>query len=373
MTEITHRFIDTSGAAPAGPSPWPALVVPRDSIEREIERLADSDVPANGRRSSSIVHPCAASPGLGLSPGTDVVINVLKPGEQTVSILRSSNQLEMCVRGMGVLEVSGEEIHMQKWDVANVPSMQVYRHRNTGSDLFVRLTYSNAPLLEKLGVHYFEEDAAPRNRTLRATDQGRAAEQAGVDLELTARGARMRSYEYLVDIEVVESRALHWPWELVKANLPFEPMSNNRGIMLLYNPATERRNGTTHSFFATMSGGLRNKPPPPVKRGHRHSSAAINYYFLGNGGKSVVEGRTYEWGEGDLMLSAPGWAEHAHYMGSLDGKPVMQGTITVQDHPMHIAMESLIWQEEMDGKIHALGSEAGVKNYIAPRQKVVSG
>src|SRR3546814_5989615 len=50
-------------------------------------------------------------------------------------------------------------------------------------------------------------------------------------------------------------------------------------------------------------------------RGHRHSSASINYYFIGNGGKSVVEGQVYEWGIGDLMLSAPGWAEHAHYMG----------------------------------------------------------
>src|SRR3546814_17687625 len=63
------------------------------------------------------------------------------------------------------------------------------------------------------------------------------------------------------------------------------------------------------------------------------------------------------------MLSAPGWAEHAHYMGSPDGSPIDQATLTVQDHPMHIAMESLIWQEELDGAIHALGSEPGVKNY----------
>ncbi|GAA4817787.1 cupin domain-containing protein [Sphingosinicella ginsenosidimutans] len=371
MTELTPQFLDRSGAQPSGPEIWPALVVPRASIEREIERLADLDRPDNGRRASAVVHPYAKAPGLGLAPGTDVTINVLKPGEESAPIRRNSNQLEMCVRGTGVVEVSGEQIRLEKWDVCNIPSMQVYRHRNTGDDLFVCFTYSNAPVLEKLGVHYVEEDPDPSIiRRPRPTEPWKPQESA-FEVDLETGGAKMRSYEYLVDIDVVESKALHWPWAKVRENLPFAPRTNNRGIMLLYNPATERRNGTTHSFFATMSGGTRSNRPPEVKRGHRHSSSSINYYFLGNGGKSVVDGQTYEWGVGDLMLSAPGWSEHAHYMGSPDGSPVDQGTLTVQDHPMHIAIESLIWQEEMDGRIHALGSEAGVKNYIGPRRKIV--
>src|SRR3546814_548487 len=150
--------------------------------------------------------------------------------------------------------------------------MQVYRHRNTGSDLFVRLTYTNTPLLEKLGVHYVEEDPSISTR-LKQREEWHPQSSA-LDLDLGTGGARMRSYEYLVDIDVVESRALHWPWAAVKNNLPFAPRTNNRGIMLLYNPATERRNGTTHSFFATVSGGTRRNPPPPILRGHRHSSAS---------------------------------------------------------------------------------------------------
>lgn len=371
MTELAPIFLDQTGQEPQGPDIWPALVVPRAQIEREIERLADLPRPDNGRRSSAIVHPSAVAPGLGLAPGTDVTINVLKPGEESAPIRRNSNQLEMCIQGAGVIEVGGETIPLAKWDIANIPSMQVYHHRNTGEGLFVRLTYSNAPLLEKLGVHYFEEYPDPRI-VRKAAGEPWQPQASAIDLDLHTGGARMRSYEYLVDIDVVESRALHWPWELVKQNLPFAPRTNNRGIMLLYNPATERRNGTTHSFFATISGGSRTNPPPPVIRGHRHSSSSINYYFLSKGGKSVVEGKTYEWGAGDLMLSAPGWAEHAHYMGSLDGLPVDQGTLTVQDHPMHIAMESLIWQEEVDGHIHALGSEPGVKEYIGPRRKIAA-
>lgn len=371
MTEVAPVFLDKTGQSPAGPDIWPALVVPRASIEREIERLADLPAPDNGRRSSAIVHPCAVAPGLGLAPGTSVTINVLKPGEESLPLRTNANQLEMCIAGSGEVDVSGEAIHLEKWDIANIPSMQVYRHRNTGSGLFVRLTYSNAPLLEKLGVHYFEEGPSISTTRKRIPEQWQPQTSA-LDIDLETGGARMRSYEYLVDIEVLESRALHWPWELVKNNLPFAPRTNNRGIMLLYNPATERRNGTTHSFFATVSGGTRTNPPPPVLRGHRHSSSSINYYFIGNGGRSVVDGQVYEWGIGDLMLSAPGWSEHAHYMGSPDGSPVDQATLTVQDHPLHIAMESLIWQEEMDGSIHALGSEPGVKNYIGPRRKLSS-
>ena len=78
---------------------------------------------------------------------------------------------------------------------------------------------------------------------------------------------------------------------------------------------------------------------------------------------SVVDGQEIKWEAGDLLLSAPGWAEHAHYWGS-DGF----GAFTVQDHPLQIAMESLVWQEEMDGPVLALGSEAGQTGYVALRQ-----
>ena len=46
-------------------------------------------------------------------------------------------------------------------------------------------------------------------------------------------------------------------------------------------------------------------PDKIVDRPHRHTSAAINYYFQGSG-LSTVEGEVIEWKAGDLMLSAPG-------------------------------------------------------------------
>ena len=54
----------------------------------------------------------------------------------------------------------------------------------------------------------------------------------------------------------------------------------------IYNPATGRTNGTTHSFFATMT----IRPAGIVDRPHRHTAAAINYFFQGSG-LSVVGGK----------------------------------------------------------------------------------
>jgi gentisate 1,2-dioxygenase len=132
--------------------------------------------------------------------------------------------------------------------------------------------------------------------------------------------------------------------------------------MALYNPATGRRTGATQSFFVTAARIPPGTPPLSPRRGHRHTSVAINYHFLG-GGESVVDGQTIAWRAGDLLLSAPGWLEHAHFHG-----PEGLGVFTVQDHPLQIGMESLVWQERMDGPILALGAEAGQTGYVGPRE-----
>jgi gentisate 1,2-dioxygenase len=358
------RFVDLSGKEPNGPSYWAPVKISRHSIEEAIARLADRPAPPNGRRAMSIVHPSSVAPGLGLAPGVEVVINVLKPGESTVPMRRNANQAEICIRGSGTVSVKDKKIELSKWDVCNIPSMQTFTHQNTGEDLWVCLTYSNAPLLEKMGVNYFEVDPTP---VVEAPKPSAASPQynreTAPDIAIGAFGARLRGYEFLTDIKVVENVALHWPWSEVSQGLATQVGDNKRNIMLMYNPATERRNGTTHSFFVTAFSSPPGIPTRQVGRGHRHSSVAINYHFRGSG-KSIVGDTVIEWEAGDLLLSAPGWSEHAHYY-SPEGAMVF----TVQDHPAQIGMESLIWQERMDGPILALGSDAGQTGYIGPRVK----
>ena len=56
MNETVH-FIDQSGAKPGAMDLWPAIVIPKETIDAEIERLASLPRPANGRRRSIIAGP----------------------------------------------------------------------------------------------------------------------------------------------------------------------------------------------------------------------------------------------------------------------------------------------------------------------------
>lgn len=357
-------FLDRSGQPPRKPEILEPLLVTREAIEAEVERLAALPAPANGRRASVIVHPGSRTPH-SFTPGTSVAIQVLRPGERTQALRTNANQLEICIRGAG--RVSADSAFQTVLhDVWTLPPMRNYSHENTGDGLWVRLTYSNAPLLELLGVLLEEEggeigSAETGSDGLSEQQRTQYAWENAPDLLLTPAGARLRGYEYLTDIPAVANPALHWPWEQVLPHLSKQPDDGMRRIWLLYNPATERRNGTTGSYFATIGGCPAGTPLYTGAHGHRHTSASINYHMAGYG-SSVVDGVRVNWKAGDILLSAPGWSEHAHYHGD-DGWKVL----TVQDHPLHIAMGSLLWQERYDGPILALGAEAGQKGYVAPR------
>ncbi|MEO8606143.1 MAG: cupin domain-containing protein [bacterium] len=353
-------FIDQSGAAVARLDLWPALVIPRAAIDAEIARLAALPAPANGRRRALIVHPNATAPGLGLAPGIQVALQVLLPRERTTPLRHNSTQVDFCIAGSGVALVAGRRIAFAQYDVWNTPSMAPYTVANDGDTVQVRLTYSNAALLEKMQVHVVEElsDTAMSAADARA-EADHAASDAGAGwrpdtFQLTADGAYLKPYEQLINPDAVESTALHWPWRLVQAELDklvaLGRDYRGRRLYLLFNPATGRTNGTTHSFFATLT----IRPPGIVDRPHRHTSAAVNYYFAGRG-RSTVEGQRYEWGPGDLMFSAPGWGVHNH--ASYDDGPVYE--LTIQDSPLNIAMESLLWQEDLKGPVSVLGSQHG--------------
>jgi gentisate 1,2-dioxygenase len=351
------RLIDITGAPPPGLDLWPPLTITKEQIEAEVNRLADLPAPANGRREVLIVHPRATEPGLGLAPGTRVTLCVLKPGERTTPIRHNSTQVNFCIRGSGHTIVGGRRIDFEQYDVWNHPSFAAYQHVNDGQDLQVRLTYSNAALLEKLHIHIVED-----NVSLDPPEEDRGEEEGRDDprrkspfgtFQLNDEGAWLMPYETLINPPTVESRPLHWPWKHVKPHLDkLEALGQDyigRRLYLLYNPVTGRTNGTTPNFFATIT----IRPPKIVDRPHRHTSSAINYYFAGRG-RSVVDGKVYEWEAGDLMLSAPGWGVHNH--ASYDA-PVYE--LTVQDQPLNLAMESLLWQEDLKHPAALLGAQAG--------------
>jgi gentisate 1,2-dioxygenase len=308
MNQPAARFVDRSGSDAEPIALWPALVIPRAQIDAEVHRLAALAAPAHGRRSALIVHPSAQEPGLGLAPGIRVALNVLLPGEETRPIRHNSTQVDFCIAGGGRATLGGNHIDFATFDVWNTPSMTPYALRNDRDAVQVRLTYSNAALLEKLNVHVVEDEVpldAPAPAEREESKPGASQHPFGT-FRLTDDGAYLMPYEQLINPDAVASKPLHWPWKLVQAKLDelaaLGKEYRGRRLYLLFNPATGRTNGTTHSFFATMT----IRPPNIVDRPHRHTSAAINYYFAGSG-RSTVEGQRFEWSAGDLMFSAPGW------------------------------------------------------------------
>ena len=103
-------FADRTGATePTKPDLLPAATIPKEAIEAEVERLASLPAPANGRRASIIANPLTG-PGEGLSPGIDVCLSVLKPGERTTPIRHNASQVNFCIRGAGESTIDGKVI-----------------------------------------------------------------------------------------------------------------------------------------------------------------------------------------------------------------------------------------------------------------------
>ncbi|HTN78512.1 MAG TPA: AraC family ligand binding domain-containing protein [Acidimicrobiales bacterium] len=356
MTDVGKRFVDISGTTPADPEAWEPVLFAASEIEAEIDRLAALPQPADGRRESLFVHPRATAPGLGLAPGIRVSLCVLRPGESTRPRRQNSTVVGFCLRGSGSAIVGGERIAVGQYDAWNIPSYRTSWHMNDGDDLHVRLEYSNAPVLEKLHVHLVDpqppEEPPRRDGDAIDDDDPRRQSPYGT-FELNDSGASLMPYERLINPPAVASHALHWPWQDVKKHLDeLVALGHDyvgRRLYLLYNPMTGRTNGTTPSFFATIT----IRPPGIVDRPHRHVSAAINYFFEGSGW-SRIAGQKYTWGAGDLMLTAPGWAIHHH---ASDDAPVYE--LTVQDQPFHIGLESLLWQEDLRHPPVVLGAQPG--------------
>jgi gentisate 1,2-dioxygenase len=356
-------FVDRVGARyPAiEDDVWPPLVIRAAEIAEEVERLSALPRPADGRRSSWIVHPRAEMPGLGLAPGIRVSLDVLLPGERTTLIRHNSSQVCFCIEGAGSSVVGGQRISFSRYDVWLTPALTAYVHENNTSERQVRLTYSNAPLLEKIKVHFVDEQP-PEQPPPPA--EGKSEEEPPHPVAhvfpMREGGPLLMSYERLINPEVVEQDPLHWPWLEVKEQLDkltaLGPAYRGRRLYLLYNPATGRTNGTTNNFFATITV----RPPKIVDRPHRHASAAINYFFSGSGW-SRVAGQRYEWSAGDLMLTAPGWSIHHH---ASNDEPVYE--LTIQDSPLHLAMDSLLWQEDLKFPPRLLGSQRGFETNREP-------
>lgn len=343
-------FIDRSGRQPYEYRPLNPVLVKGHEIDAEIERLAEA--PFRGSRRVVIAHPALLDTS-SLYPAVAVSLNVLLPGERTAPHRHNSSVVNFGMRGRGTAIVGGRRIEWGEHDTFTTPPWVVHQHINDSDEIAVRLSYSNSGLLDRLGIHVVEEtDDLDPNQPLGDPDAEREASARGETIGED--GSALLTYEQLISPEPPYQAALYWPFEALRTRL--EKLKSlgqeykGRRLCLMYDRNTGRTQGTTATFFATIT----MRPAGIVDQPHRHTSAAVNYIFAGKGW-SIVGGRRYEWEAGDLMLTAPGWMVHGH--ASHPGEDVYE--LTIQDSPLQIALGSLLWIENLRGEAEALGVTKG--------------
>ena len=105
------------------------MVIPKAAIDREIERLAGLDRPANGRRSAKVVHP-HAGPSEGLAPGIDHTL-VATTDDGVIEVLDDVTgaelwratpgaQLAIPAVSAGVIAVGGSDGQVHAYDASDV-------------------------------------------------------------------------------------------------------------------------------------------------------------------------------------------------------------------------------------------------------------
>src|SRR3546814_8298211 len=86
-----------------------------------------------------------------------------------------------------------------------------HHYHNDSDEGWVRLSYSNAPLLEKLEVHYVEEfdgDTPPSDANARLPEPREGAIRArdlALREQITPEGAWLLGYDWLIDVDVLSS------------------------------------------------------------------------------------------------------------------------------------------------------------------------
>ena len=341
----------------------------RATLETQREKLLAVPRIDAGTRRCSIVHPNSLSAGL--APGIRVSLETLAPGERAASAITNATSICFAIDGSATGSTDGTERNVARWDTWTVPSMAIETYEATGNrnqtTPFSFLRFSNASMLDLLGVHWTEKRAGlnadrpggieetghwPAPRPFPEGSVGSLGNDGRVGA-FSEEGPFRLEYERLIDPPFVGARSWKWSWEQVRSQLDdlhgLDERYAGRRVCLLYDPATGRTNGTTFNLFASMC----MRPAGIIDTAHRHTAAAVNYFFSGNGW-STINGERVEWSEGDLVFAAPGWTAHHHASGADD---VYQ--MAVQDNPIHLAMGSLLWQEDFDATPKLLGIEPG--------------
>jgi gentisate 1,2-dioxygenase len=230
-------------------------------------------------------------------------VQFLGPGELAPAHRHSPAALRFVLEGSGVWTlVNGDAIHMGPGDLVLTPSYTWHEHHNPGTKPMVWFDGLDLPLIRNLDAIFFEPGAEELNdgpRTAHSRSEGHfggagllpvGTQPVTVEHPASGRFSPLLAYRW-ADVDTALSRLL-------------ETTKRRAGAIRYTNPVTGA------DVMPTLRAELHR-----VLSGHRTSTVRAvgsSIWVVHRGsGATVIDGRRYAWGEGDMFVT-PSWAAVDH-------------------------------------------------------------
>jgi gentisate 1,2-dioxygenase len=227
----------------------------------------------------------------------DALVHEVDPGVVSTIHRHSWDAVMLIVEGHGWTEVNGVRYDYKPWDTVYLPAWSWHRQGNDGNKTARFMTFSTEPTMEVVGGALIED--AGQTPFAQLPQMASAPGPRGDD-PYARRLRRLDDY-----------------W---KDNRQGRIHVKYEDLTLLVNPKGTRSTFMLDAFLGHKTSGLtlamNQMAPGKWQKKHRHGGEAWLYALEGRG-HSVIDGKRYDWEEGDLVV-VDHWAWHQHHNSDPD-------------------------------------------------------
>jgi gentisate 1,2-dioxygenase len=285
-----------------------------DKIEPVVRSTPDFVDPGKGaeRRIVRIANPGVAE--LTATHTVSIAFQYLLPGEVAPAHRHSPNAMRFMIDGEGAYTtVNGDKCMMHPGDVILTPAGDWHDHGNEGSGPVMWMDILDSPVVRFLEA--LKMESYPHEKQTEGLENERS-ERRYFAPGLVPAGGKSEAQDQLLAFRWQKARLALSQLAEVESD-PFDD------VMLEY---VQPRTGA--SLFPCIAAYLQMIRAGVETAAHRHSSSAV--YFVREGaGVTEINGTSYEWSKGDVLVIAPS-AVHKHRNSGRE--PAVM--FVVQDAPM---------------------------------------
>lgn len=237
------------------------------------------------------------NPGAGdyeLARATDTLwaaVQLVLPGEEAPPHRHSPSALRFIIEGSGgFTEVEGARVDMSAGDLLITPNWSWHGHGHDGSGPMIWLDGLDAPMVSTLRLVFAEFGGAPESKAHLYSDVLRSGQVAPGWMGQEAFGTVV--------------------WKFTDVEAALDELRGDSGSPFDDVIVEYRDPRTGGPILPTIAAYMQLLRPGVETLPHRQTCSTV-YHVVRGSGRSVIDGRTFEWSVGDTF-AVPVWAEHAH-------------------------------------------------------------